>query len=401
MTEIHNVAGVRLIHGNVRDAGTLADIDDGSVRTIVTSPPYFGLRDYGVEGQLGAERTVEEYVANLVEVFGHLRRVLADDGTIWLNLGDSYAAKARGSDAGWDKSRLTNPARVQKAQSAALRKTGERSRGASSGIAPKNLMGVPWRVAFAMQDAGWILRSDIVWAKPSGMPESVTDRPTRSHEYIFLFAKSPKYFYDAAAIAEESASSSIGRLTRGRSSGYGAPGQTPQTIAQPQEGRPQLRRAIELAQRAGLSDEHFEAMRAVGMGDAGKALTTQSGTGRNDARSQQLADEAKAALGGYYREFLTASTRNKRDVWTVATVPFGEAHFAVYPPELIRPCIRAGSAVGDTVLDPFSGSGTTGMVARQEGRNYIGLDLNRGYLELSLRTRFAQPVMDVWEGGAA
>jgi site-specific DNA-methyltransferase (cytosine-N4-specific) len=251
-------------------------------------------------------------------------------------------------------------------------------------------------VAFALQDDGWILRSEIIWHKPNPMPESVTDRPTKSHETLFLLSKSPKYFYDAPAIAEEAArgdggskfdtgktaAHQLGRSQRGR------------------EARPQLSRAIALAKEHGLTDEHMAAIRAVGMNDAGKAQVVQSGMGKNDAEMQRLADEAKAALGGYYREFLSGGKVNKRTVWAVPTVPFPGSHFAVYPPELIRPCILAGSRRGDTVLDPFSGSGTTGMVATQEGRRYVGIDLNSDYLDLSLRTRFASPVLDM-TGGAA
>lgn len=232
-----------------------------SVQTIITSPPYFGLRDYGVEGQLGAEESVHEYVERLVAVFHELRRVLRDDGTLWLNLGDTYAAKARGSDEGWDKSRLTNPARAQKAQAASLRRTGESHRGERDGIANKNLIGVPWRVALALQADGWILRSDIIWSKPNPMPESVTDRPTRSHEYLFLFAKSERYYYDADAIAEDSIS------TKGSGNGFARP----------------------------------ESIRRGGPGQ----------------------DERWSQIGG---------RRNRRDVWTVATVPFAASHFAVYPP---------------------------------------------------------------------
>lgn len=379
----HSGAGVTLLHGDVSDPATFASVENGSVRTIVTSPPYFGLRDYGVDGQLGSEQTVEEYVEHLVAVFASLRRVLSNDGTLWLNLGDSYSGRANAA--------ATRTYRGDRAEVMPGRKN------TAGELGTKQLLGVPWRVALALQADGWVLRSDIVWAKPSGMPESVADRPTRSHEYIFLLAKSPRYFYDAEAISE---------TATGRASGNGF--DRPEQIsrggsgsASGWEGRPQLRRALEIAKAKGLTEEHFAAIRAVGMSDAGKAWQVQSGSGRNSPSVQRLADEAKTALGGYYREFLSGGTRNKRDVWTVATVPFSEAHFAAYPPELIRPCVRAGSEVGDVVLDPFSGSGTTGMVAREEGRRYVGIDLNREYLDLSLRTRFAQPAMDIWGGDAA
>lgn len=315
---------VTLHHG---DAETVAaTLEPRSVQTIVTSPPYFGLRDYGEAGQLGAESSVTEYVENLVVLFRALRKVLADDGTLWLNLGDSYAGAGYGNhDINGDrwKAEATLDKRTNRQQT--LKKALERE-----GIGPKNLIGIPWRVAFALQADGWILRSDIIWAKPNPMPESVTDRPTKAHEYLFLFAKSPRYYYDADAIAE------VGVLPAGTK-------------------------------------------RNVALGNKGVV------SGRNDG------DRFGVVLDG---------TRNKRSVWSVPTQPFPGSHFAVYPPELIRPCILAGSRIGDTVLDPFSGSGTTGMVATQEGRRYIGIDLNSEYLDLSLRSRFAQPVLDL-TGGAA
>jgi DNA modification methylase len=306
---------VTLLHGDaLAQARTL---NTGSVQTIVTSPPYFGLRDYGETGQVGAEASVAEYVDGMVGLFRELRRALTDDGTLWLNLGDSYSAGG-----------MSNP-------SSSSTLGGGKDRGASSysisrrnrDIPPKNLLGVPWRVALALQADGWILRSDIIWHKPNPMPESVTDRPTKAHEYLFLLAKSPKYFYDAEAIKDKS-------LESGRE----------------------------------VKEYKTDAKRAA-KGD----------------------DQRTAPRGG----MKVADLKNKRTVWTVATRPFGGSHFAVYPPELIRPCVLAGSRPGDTILDPFSGSGTTGMVATQEGRKYIGIDLNSDYLDLSLKTRFAQPVLNL------
>ena len=272
------------------------NIETGSISCIVTSPPYYGLRDYGNDGQLGAEESPAEYVANLVDLFSELRRSLADDGTLWLNLGDSYAGSL-----------------------------GKRN----GGIASKNLMGMPWRVAFGLQDDGWILRSEIIWHKPNAMPESVTDRPTKSHETVFLFSKSAKYFYDADAVKEEAVSS----------------------------------------HPAGNKKHKYA-----------DAYVQESVSGNQQHRTKA----GLLALSG-----VKWKKRNRRTVWTVPTAPFAEAHFAVYPPELIRPCILAGSRPGGVVLDPFSGSGTTGMVALEEGRNYIGVDLNSDYLDLSLRTRLA------------
>lgn len=340
---------ITLHHG---DALAVAKtLPTAAVQTIVTSPPYFGLRDYGHDEQLGSEATVAEYVSNLVSLFRELRRVLTNTGTVWLNLGDSYGPK-------------------------------------------KQLLGIPWRVAFALQDDGWILRSDIIWAKPSPMPERVTDRPTKAHEYLFLLAKRQRYYYDADAIKETGTGLAAGNgfARPERVSGGLADGSSTRWTP---SGRPQSRRAIELAEQHGLTEAHIAAIKAVGMKDAGKAKVTPAGNGRNDFEMQRLALEAKTALGGYYREFLYGGTVNKRDVWTVPPKPFPEAHFATYPPELIRPCILAGSRPGDTVLDPFSGSGTTGMVAAYEGRKYVGIELNADYLNLSLRTRFAEPTLGI------
>lgn len=315
---------VTLFHGNAEKVAT--GLEPGSARTIVTSPPYFGLRDYGEAEQIGAEDTLAEYVTRLVRVFAALREVLADDGTLWLNLGDSYAGRANagpaytGNHYGFAKGSQVPPRRN------------------STREAPyKNLLGVPWRVALALQDDGWVLRSDIIWEKPNAMPESVADRPTNAHEYLFLFSKGPRYYYDSDAIAEPHVSATrAGTREREADRSHLPAAQK----GDPTKGRPRG---------------------AAGFGKAGK---------------------------------------NKRSVWKVPTVPFPGTHFAVYPPELIRPCILAGSARGDLVLDPFSGSGTTGLVATQEGRRYAGIDLNRDYLDLSLRTRFAQPVLDL-TGGAA
>jgi DNA modification methylase len=327
---------VTLHHGHALDVART--LETGSVRTIVTSPPYFGLRDYGHDDQLGAEPTVDAYVQNLVTLFRELRRVLTDDGTLWLNLGDSYSG-AGPSGASYDSPSTRARAegngmdgnfRVSKRLAERDLDYSRKKPTPTSGIPSKNLIGVPWRVAFALQTDGWILRSDIIWAKKNVMPESVTDRPTKAHEYLFLLAKGPRYYYDAEAIKEPATMKPQRRLT-----------------ASPM---------------------------------------ARGGTGRNDAEEGRNLRSAPTADG---------DDRNKRDVWTVATQPFAGAHFAVYPPELIRPCILAGSAPGDTVLDPFSGSGTTGMVATFEGRKYVGIDINAEYLDLSIRTRFAQPTLGI------
>ena len=286
----------------------LAEIPDGSIHCCVTSPPYWGLRDYGVDGQLGLEKTPDEFVAKMVEVFCEVKRVLRDDGTCWVNLGDSYATSGGGSHKDWHKNKGISNSSVRAGNDYTER---------NDGLKPKNLCGIPWRVAFALQADGWYLRSDIIWHKPNPMPESVTDRPTKAHEYIFLLSKSAKYFYDADAIREEP----TGRTDPIRS--FGKPKYADGTI---------------------------------GQGD-GYAIDGMKG-------------------------------RNKRSVWTVATAPYSEAHFATFPPKLIEPCILAGCPPYGTVLDPFSGSGTTGMVALRHDRNYIGIELNPEYAEMSRRRIF-------------
>ena len=260
----------------------LDTLPEQSVHCCVTSPPYWGLRDYGHDDQLGLESTPEQYVENMVDVCRKVRRVLRDDGTLWLNLGDCYGAS-------------------------------------------KQLVGIPWRVAFALQADGWYLRSDIIWAKPNPMPESVTDRPTKAHEYVFLLSKSPRYFYDADAVREGWADERCG-----------APGGT-----KPAE-------------------------RNVG--------------GRTDGLTRP--SQAWTAPDG-------RTGRNRRTVWTVPTAPFPGAHFACFPPKLIEPCIMAGAPLGGMVLDPFLGSGTTGMVAEALGRQWFGIELNPDYEPL-IRERTKQ-----------
>lgn len=253
----------------------LREMPNESVQCCITSPPYFGMRDYDVAGQIGREASLQKFVASLVAVFAEVRRVLRTDGTLWLNLGDSY-----GPD--------------------------------------KNLFGVPWTLAFALRADGWILRSDIIWAKPNALPDAATDRPTNAHEHIFLLSKRRSYYYDAAAIREASAPSVIKRA---------------------------------------------EAGYLVG----GKSSAPE----RNDPER-------------FLKPFI-ANGRNKRSVWWVAVIPYGEAHFAAFPPKLIEPCVLAGSAEGDTILDPFCGSGTTGLVALRHSRSFIGVELNPAYVELARR----------------
>ncbi|BBX88192.1 DNA-methyltransferase [Mycolicibacterium aubagnense] len=284
------------------------DLPDESVNCIVTSPPYYNLRDYGIDGQYGMERTPGEYVENLRTLFTELHRVLSRDGTLWLNLGDTYSARAdasAGPTAGRGRPRVM-PGRSN----------------TTAGIGPKQKLGLPWRVALALQDTGWILRNDIVWHKTNALPESVSDRLASRHEYLFLFAKSPRYWFDLDAIR-----------------------QPQQSLHERHEGR------------SGYREDHPSA-------------------GGIETRSLH-------PLGG-----------NPGDVWDIPAGKFPGKHFAVYPVALPQKCILAGCKPGGTVLDPFSGSGTTGLAAQRTGRRYIGIDINADYLEMSLRTRLRDAPID-------
>jgi len=350
--------GVRIITGDCRNA--LATLDARSVHTCVTSPPYFGLRDYGHAGQIGLEHTPDDFVAEIVAVFRDVRRVLRDDGTLWLNLGDSYAgswgAQSRrvtdSDDVSWHGSQIKNhPKRASGTGS--IRQPG---------LKAKDLMGIPWRVAFALQADGWYLRQDIIWSKPNPMPESVTDRCTKAHEYMFLLSKGPRYYFDAEAIAEPLAEASVQRLAQNVEAQTGServPGKT------------------------------NGAMKAVG-GRRAVGNKTHKGTSAYEAGDEKL--RTKAGLVDFAereRAKVEAGdligTRNKRSVWTVATQPFKEAHFATYPPDLIEPCILAGCPAGGTVLDPFGGAGTTGMVADRLQRNAVLIELNPDYAAIARR----------------
>jgi len=333
----------QILHGDIRTVAPT--LPDKLVNCIVTSPAYWGLRDYGVDGQLGLEPTLEEYVSNLVGVFRELRRVLRDDGTLWLNLGDSYIASKTGSVG--DKVKLQGGKTTQKVASCRPDKF-------ANGLKPKNLVGIPWRVALALQADGWYLRSDIVWSKPNPMPESVTDRPTKSHEYLFLLAKSERYYYDQDAIREPIKTESIARLARGVSDNHkninGAPGQTPHSMNKPRQNR---NKATTFKRNGSKREQSIP-----GQG---------YGTHRPDRD-----DTDYNPLG-----------RNKWTVWEVSTKPYKEAHFATFPPDLIEPCILAGCPPNGVVLDPFIGSGTVAQVSINTGRNWLGVELNESYIQLA------------------
>lgn len=373
MTPYYADDWLTVYQGDCREV--MRSLGSESVHCVVTSPPYWGLRDYGTTGQLGLEPTPEEYVANLVDVFREVRRVLRADGTVWLNLGDSYyrdpkrGDQENGGHAGLSTGRTA---------------AGAMQRRASGLMAEKNLVGIPWRVALALQADGWILRCDVIWNKPALMPSSVRDRPTRSHEYLFLLTRTGRYWYDADAISEPAADSTLARWRQnvgGQDGSSRVPGKTNGTMrAAGGPHRPQAIRAAQLAADAGLTEAHFAAVRSVGITDTGKATQTQDGTGRNRPEVQALADEAKAALGGYYREFLTADRRNARSVWTIPVQGYEGAHLATFPEALVEPCIKAGCPHDGTVLDPFAGTGTTGRVAQRLSRRAVLIDLNADYL---------------------
>ena len=314
----------KVYFGDCRDSMRQMAKDGIKVQTCITSPPYYGLRDYGHEGQIGNEQTPKEFIDNLVEVFACVWDVLEDNGTLWVNLGDSYYNYRPGKGQ-----------RVV-ANSIASQKASEFENSAKrgnklDGYKEKDLMGMPWRLAFALQDFGWTLRQDIIWHKPNPMPESVKDRCTKSHEYIFLLTKNPQYYFDSDAIKEQSINSEEEQIAKRNQKQHRANAQ-----------------------------EH----------------------------------EAKFVQHNFSKIEKTYEKRNKRDVWTVPVKPYSGAHFAVYPEELIEPCVMAGSRVGDIVLDPFFGSGTTGAVAQKLGRQYIGCELNQEYESLQ-KERLQQTAMEL------
>lgn len=371
---------VTLLQGDCREV--LRTLPAGSVHCAVTSPPYFGLRDYGMANQIGLEKSPDAYIAELVAVFREVWRVLRDDGTLWLNLGDSYAGSGRGGSPTSDSSTLQGSTSSQAAASIKrARKFGEigetarqaavTARGSRlpaglhegvrqagnigrawvappSGYKHKELMGMPWRVALALQADGWYLRQDIIWHKPNPMPESVRDRCTKAHEYIFMLSKSRRYYFDADAIAEPVTKSTIERIsqpTLGQQQGSDrVPGKTNGRMKAVVKKQDQVGKR----QYTGLNDRYFA-------GDP-------------------------------------SLTRNRRSVWTVTTKPFKGAHFATFPPDLIEPCVLAGAPPSGLVLDPFGGAGTTGLVAAKHGRDAILIELNPDYVDMS-RNRLGMPAV--------
>lgn len=282
----------------------LKKIPSESVNCCVTSPPYYGLRDYGSEQQIGREDSPEEYIEKLADVFDEVKRVLCEDGTLWIVIGDTYATSAH-----------------------------------HGALPPKNLLGIPWKLAFKLQDRGWYLRQDIIWAKSNPMPESVKDRCTKSHEYIFLLSKSPHYYYDAETISEPIADSSIKRY------------------------------AQDIASQKGSY--------AYGKNGNMKAVLPRYG-GKKYTNNPDVFYRTKSGSAYKFRP-----KRNKRDVWSVATKPYKGAHYAVFPENLVEPCVMAGCPAGGTVLDPFCGASTVGVVCARFDREYIGIDVNAEYIRIS------------------
>ena len=356
---------VQILTGDCR--AVLATLAADSVHCVVCSPPYWGLRSYIADGdplkpfEIGLEADFTAYTAAIVAVFREVHRVLRPDGTLWINLGDSYASGGRGGNPTEASSTLEGgqgsqrASMIRRSKVPNIRDNGSLSYRAGgnavrvAGLKPKDLIGLPWRIAFALQEDGWYLRQDIIWSKPNPMPESVTDRCTKAHEYLFLLAKSERYYFDQNAIREPFADASIERLRQDISNQRGSdrvPGKT------------------------------NGPMKAVGLNANRSSYKPGSASSMNEGEHIAKADSGLP---------LNEAGRNKRSVWEVTTQPFKEAHFATFPPALIEPCIKAGCPIGGTVLDPFGGSGTTGLVADRLKRNAILIELNPEYAAMAAR----------------
>ena len=323
----------KLYNGGCLDI--LKQMPDESVDCVVTSPPYWGLRDYSTDGQIGLEPTIQEYINVMTEIFGEVRRVLKRDGTLWLNMGDSYATAQASGDKKFNNEEFNKnrPSRERILTPAKQR---------PDFLKNKDLIGMPWRVAFALQDDGWYLRSDIIWHKPNPMPESVTDRPTKSHEYIFLMSKSSQYFYDAEAIMEPVSKNTHLRISQNVAAQVGS----------------------DRAHAGGKINGNMKAViRTPKQQEPGKGIRN------NDSFNNATC--------------LPVLERNKRTVWTIPTQGYSEAHFATYPVNLIYPCIKAGCRPGGIVMDPFIGSGTTAIVAEKLNRRWIGIEINADYIKIA------------------
>jgi len=331
-------------------------LPDNCVDCCVTSPPYFGLRNYGHDEQIGMEGTPEQFVDKLVQVFREVKRVLKPEGTLWLNLGDSYAGSwgnYGGQNRGNGKQReIKNGSQVKNEAYDGLEKFKPATANKLNGVKPKDLIGIPWMVAFALRADGWYLRQDIIWHKPNPMPESVTDRCTKSHEYIFLMSKSQKYFYDADAIKPPLTASTVNRVKQDVTNQNGSdrvPGKT----------NGNMKAVVKGATFGGKKGRDYTPL-------------VDDPNFRNGSeqwgREYTISEDGKA---------------NKKSVWTVTTKPFKEAHFATFPEDLIVDCIKAGCPIDGVVLDPFMGAGTTALVSRKLNRNFIGFELNKDYISIA------------------
>ncbi len=323
-----------IYNGDCREV--LKIIESKTINCCVTSPPYYGLRDYRVDNQIGLEETPEQYIKQLADVFDEIRRVLRDDGTLWLNIGDSYAGSGKGSahypDNAMNYKQGTNAGSLTTKNTRPYR---------SEDIKPKDMIGIPWMLAFELRRRGWYLRQDIIWAKPNPMPESVRDRCTKSHEYIFLLSKSEHYYFDAEAIAEPVADSAIKRLDQ--------------------------------------DIDHQNGSIAYGKTNGNmKAVPPRFG-GKKYTEHPEIFFRTKS--GHMYEP---KPKRNKRDVWTVSTKPYKGAHFATFPEDLIEPCVLAGCPPEGKVIDPFAGIQTTGVVCKRYGREFVGIEINREYCNLGI-----------------
>ena len=328
MLSIHDIEKNTIINGNSLEV--LKSLPDNSIDCCVTSPPYYALRDYGCDGQIGLEETPEKYIERLCEVFSEVRRVLTPEGTLWLNIGDSYNGNKVGN--------------IEVVKNKKVSESNDFHKKLCGGAKPKDLIGIPWMLAFALRSQGWYLRQDIIWHKPNPMPESVTDRCTKSHEYIFLMSKSQKYYFDYEAIQEPCADQSRTNYDCGnRTNGINKDRNDNDFGERSKNWKPRTKNC----QYDGQKPNSFHLSRENGEPDK-----------------------------EYY-------VRNKRDVWSVNVKPCSEAHFATYPFELIKPCILAGCPENGIVLDPFMGSGTTAIVARSLNRNYLGVELNPEYIKIA------------------
>lgn len=336
-------------------------LDDNSVDCCVTSPPYWGLRDYGVAGQLGLEKTPEEFIEKMVLVFEEVRRVLKPQGTLWLNIGDSYASTGKNRTE-TQATRNTTFSGSLDTQTSILKQQNK----IVGVLKPKDLVGIPWMLAFALRYAGWYLRSDIIWAKKNCMPESVTDRPTRSHEYIFLLSKSNQYYYDNESIKEVAVWDVDGTGTASRKA------------RQNEDAK-----SVPVGLHAGIRPAGFKDAEKMNGKHGGKGNRKSFRGGGKYTKGQSFDNSLIVNNETNGNAPNLTGMRNRRDVWHVAPAQFPEAHFATFPEELITPCILAGSPKGGLILDPFMGAGTTALVAMSHDRDFVGFELNPAYIAIA------------------